>query len=313
KLKDSNKLITIQKNSGAYIVMNNSSIPMQGRRIVYNYIYKAILIKVVEKVIGLRMGGKFMKKTNKNKVLGVSLAALAAVGGTFILKNKWKKIKKQNEIESSIYVTGRVRKLGSLYLNNIKQDILSQQLNCEDVISYDGGAIEIRDADKNDNNKISWVEINEDGKKLLICDRNLIIGISWSELDNQNLAYGKIIRLGGKKYLLRLLTGSPNEMEENPSEWDKYILNLNEIDGLPVSTDEDKNNTIEEEDGDKEKGENNQLWHWSSCCSFTQSEYGKNNKFCIIRGLYSTTYNNYCDKDITYETVGYRPVLELME
>lgn len=27
------------------------------------------------------MGGKFMKKTNKNKVLGVSLAALAAVGG----------------------------------------------------------------------------------------------------------------------------------------------------------------------------------------------------------------------------------------
>ncbi|NFB72636.1 ABC transporter substrate-binding protein [Clostridium butyricum] len=42
KLKDSNKLITIQKNSGAYIVMNNSSIPMQGRRIVYNYIYKAI-------------------------------------------------------------------------------------------------------------------------------------------------------------------------------------------------------------------------------------------------------------------------------
>ena len=51
-----------------------------------------------------------MKKTNKNKVLGVSLAALAAVGGTFILKNKWKKIKKQNEIESSIYVTGRVRK-----------------------------------------------------------------------------------------------------------------------------------------------------------------------------------------------------------
>lgn len=259
------------------------------------------------------MGGKFMKKTNKNKVLGVSLAALAAVGGTFILKNKWKKIKKQNEIESSIYVTGRVRKLGSLYLNNIKQDILSQQLNCEDVISYDGGAIEIRDADKNDNNKISWVEINEDGKKLLICDRNLIIGISWSELDNQNLAYGKIIRLGGKKYLLRLLTGSPNEMEENPSEWDKYILNLNEIDGLPVSTDEDKNNTIEEEDGDKEKGENNQLWHWSSCCSFTQSEYGKNNKFCIIRGFYSTTYNNYCDKDITYETVGYRPVLELME
>lgn len=254
-----------------------------------------------------------MNKTNKNKVLGVSLAALAALGGTFILKNKWKKIKKQNELEDSIFVTGRVRKLGSLYLNNVKQDISAEVENPEHIVSYEEGIIEIRDAEKNDNNKISWVEINDNGKKLLICDRNLIKGVSWNELDAQNLAYGKIVKLGGKKYLLRLLTGATNESGEDFSEWDKYILNVNEIEGLPVSTEDDKNNTIKEDSEDKEKGQNNSLWHWCTCCSFTQSEYGKNNKFCIIRGLYSTMYNNYCDKDISYETVGYRPVLELME
>lgn len=42
KLKDSNKLITIPKNLASYIVINNISIPIQGRRVIYNYIYKAI-------------------------------------------------------------------------------------------------------------------------------------------------------------------------------------------------------------------------------------------------------------------------------
>ena len=132
-------------------------------------------------------------------------------------------------------------------------------------------------------------------------------------MNNQNLAYGKVIKLGGRKYLLRLLTGSTREPGQDFSEWDKYILNVNEIEGLPVSSDEDKSNSIKEDSQNKQQGESNALWNWCSCCSFTQSEYGKSDKFCIIRGLYSTTYNNYCDKDITYETVGYRPVLELIE
>ena len=253
-----------------------------------------------------------MNKGNKNKVLGASLAALAALGGTVVLKNKLKKIKKMNELEDSLYVDGRIRKLGTLYLNNIKQHIASDSQISEDIISYEGGLIEIRDSEKNDN-KISWIEVNEDGKKLLICNSNLIKNISWNELNNQNLIYGKVIKLGEKKYLLRLLTGFVNDFKQDFSEWDKYILNVNEINGLPISTEDDKNNTIKEECEEMSVSKNNSLWNWRNCCSFTQSEYGKNNKFCIIRGLYSITYNNYCDKDITYDTVGYRPVLELIE
>ena len=254
-----------------------------------------------------------MKKNNKNRIIGVSLAALAALGESIILKNKWKKAKKQNEIEDGKFVTGRIRKMGVLYLDNVKVDISDDSKTPDNIISYQEGNIEIKDADKNDNNKISWIEINDDDKKLLICNKNLIKGISWNELNNQNLAYGKIIKLGGKKYILRLLTGSTNERGQDFSEWDKYILNVNQIQELPLSTDEDKNNTVKEESENVDQGESNKLWNWRACCSFTQSEYGKNNKFCIIRGLYSTTYNNYCDKDIVYETVGYRPVLELME
>lgn len=42
KLKDKNKLITIPEDYGAYIVINNSTIPMQGRRSIYNLIYTAV-------------------------------------------------------------------------------------------------------------------------------------------------------------------------------------------------------------------------------------------------------------------------------
>lgn len=42
KLKDSNRLITINKDLATYIVINNSMIPIQGRMDIYNSIYKAI-------------------------------------------------------------------------------------------------------------------------------------------------------------------------------------------------------------------------------------------------------------------------------
>ena len=87
-----------------------------------------------------------------------------------------------DEIEETIFVTGRVRKLGSLYLNNIKAEVV----NTQDIILYNGGLIDIKDSEKNDDNKISWVEVNDNEKKLLICNKNLIKGISWNELNAQN-------------------------------------------------------------------------------------------------------------------------------
>lgn len=42
KLKSEDRLITIPKTSAAYIVINNTNIPMQGRRVLYNSIYKSL-------------------------------------------------------------------------------------------------------------------------------------------------------------------------------------------------------------------------------------------------------------------------------
>lgn len=80
------------------------------------------------------------------------------------------------------------------------------------------------------------VEINDDEKKLLICDRNILKGVSWDELNDQNLIFGKVVILEDKKYILRLLTGYSEKKKNSVNEWDKYIVNSSKINELPISS-----------------------------------------------------------------------------
>ena len=87
------------------------------------------------------------------------------------------------------------------------------------------------------------------------------------------------------------------------------IVNVDNIPGLPVS------NGFDTASGDKNKseklyGDNNTLWNWYDFCSLTQNECKDK---CVVRGFYSNTYFNYVNKDVSYKTVGYRPVLEVIE
>ncbi len=253
---------------------------------------------------------------NKKTIIGAGalFGTMAAVSSVIAITKKLKKKKIQNLLESQEYATGNVRIFGTLYLDNEKQKKPGDFLEYKDIPEYLGQKIEIKDTDKNEENKLSWVEINDNDKKLLICDRNILKGISWNELNEQNLVFGKVVIIEGKKYILRLLTGHSEKKNYKENEWDRYVVNTDKIDGLPISTEYDITNSSKQQD-DKEKlnGKSNTLWHWYNFSSFTQSEGLRSEKFCIIRGFYSTTYSNQSIKDLKYETVGYRPVLELIE
>ena len=45
----------------------------------------------------------------------------------------------------------------------------------------------VSEENKNHKNKLSWIEINDNNRKLLICDRNILKEVSWNELNEQNL------------------------------------------------------------------------------------------------------------------------------
>lgn len=256
-----------------------------------------------------------MDKNRRNKLIGVGavFAAIAVIGGTTAIGRKLKKNKEEENIKKDKFVTGRVRRFGTLYLNNVKQKRPLDFITYEDIPTYCGEKIEIRDSDKENENKLSWVEINENNKKLLICDRNILKGVSWNNLNDQNLVFGKVVIIEGRKYLLRLLSGGNYKNDEEKNEWNDYILNINNTLGLPISNEVDKNEILTEHNLKKQNGDNNSLWHWYEFCSFTQNTYSKSEKFCTIRGFYSTISSNHANKESTYKTVGYRPVLEVMD
>lgn len=256
-----------------------------------------------------------MDVNKKTKLIGTGaiLGTMAVVGGTIAIKKKLKSNRIRKLLEGKQYTTGSIRKFGTLYLDDEKQKLPNDLIDFQDIPIYKGQKIEIRDTDKNDENKLSWVEINDNDKKLLICDRNILKEISWENLNEQNLAFGKVVVIEGKKYLLRLLSGYSENNDYKNNEWDKYIVNFSNIEGLPKCTDYDIAEDVELDSEEKLNGDNNNLWNWYNFSSLTQSEYSKNQKLCIIRGFYSTMYSDQFDKNLKDETVGYRPILELIE
>jgi len=254
-------------------------------------------------------GLKFMSKCKKNKLIGAGgiLGSIAVIGSVLVIGKKLKNNRIQKRLEDEEYSTGNTRFFGTLYLDDEKEKRPVDFQDFKDVPVYTGQKIEIRDTDKNHKNKLSWIEINDNNKKLLICDRNLLKEVTWNELNEQNLVFGKVVIIDGKKYILRLLTGVNEKLGAKINEWDKYVVNVDNIVGIPVSADYETDYNLKDDE------DNDNLWHWYNFASYTQSEGSKGKKICITRGFSFVEDSNESDKDLKYETVGYRPVLELIE
>ena len=168
-----------------------------------------------------------------------------------------------------------------------------------------------------DANKLQWVKIKDGDKTLLICDRVILVSVSWDDLNGQGYVTGKTITIDGTKYKCRLLTGGSNRRNNDwyaggtptNNEWDRFITREEVITGLPapVSSDLDTNlNTTDH------NSTHNQLWHWVGVYSWCQETWAENASYRASRGYgsarrwvsYSSGYRNV--------DVGFRPVLEVL-
>ena len=168
-----------------------------------------------------------------------------------------------------------------------------------------------------DANKLQWVKIKDGDKTLLICDRVILVSVSWDDLNGQGYVTGKTITIDGTKYKCRLLTGGSNRRNNDwyaggtptNNEWDRFITREEVITGLPapVSSDLDTNlNTTDHNSA------HNQLWHWVGVYSWCQETWAENASSRAIRGFNSARlwYYNYATHRSAY--VGFRPVLEVL-
>ena len=167
-----------------------------------------------------------------------------------------------------------------------------------------------------DANKLQWVKIKDGDKTLLICDRVILVSVSWDDLNGQGYVTGKTITIDGAKYKCRLLTGGSNRRNNDwyaggtptNNEWDRLITREEVITGLPapVSSDLDTNlNTTDH------NSPHNQLWHWAGVYSWCQETWAENASSRAFRG---------CDSARLWGSgaahsspgVGIRPVLEIL-
>lgn len=168
-----------------------------------------------------------------------------------------------------------------------------------------------------DANKLQWVKIKDGDKTLLICDRVILVSVSWDDLNGQGYVTGKTITIDGTKYKCRLLAGGSNRRNNDwyaggtptNNEWDRFITREEVITGLPapVSSDLDTNlNTTDHNSA------HNQLWHWVGVYSWCQETWAENASYRASRGYNSARYWDYDNAASQYANVGFRPVLEVL-
>ena len=168
-----------------------------------------------------------------------------------------------------------------------------------------------------DANKLQWVKIKDGDKTLLICDRVILVSVSWDDLNGQGYVTGKTITIDGTKYKCRLLTGGSNRRNNDwyaggtptNNEWDRFITREEVITGLPapVSSDLDTNlNTTDH------NSTHNQLWHWVGVYSWCQETWAENASHRARRGYNSARNWDYNSSGSRNVLVGFRPVLEVL-
>lgn len=168
-----------------------------------------------------------------------------------------------------------------------------------------------------DANKLQWVKIKDGDKTLLICDRVILVSVSWDDLNGQGYVTGKTITIDGTKYKCRLLTGGSNRRNNDwyaggtptNNEWDRFITREEVITGLPapVSSDLDTNlNTTDH------SSTHNQLWHWVGVYSWCQETWAENASSRAYRGYDSARLWYSSSSGGRGVGVGFRPVLEVL-
>ena len=168
-----------------------------------------------------------------------------------------------------------------------------------------------------DANKLQWVKIKDGDKTLLICDRVILVSVSWDDLNGQGYVTGKTITIDGTKYKCRLLTGGSNRRNNDwyaggtptNNEWDRFITREEVITGLPapVSSDLDTNlNTTDH------SSTHNQLWHWVGVYSWCQETWAENASARARRGCNSARHWSWLASSYRYASLGFRPVLEVL-
>ena len=150
-----------------------------------------------------------------------------------------------------------------------------------------------------DAKKLQWVKIKDGDKTLLICDRVILVNVTWNDLNSAGWIFGKEVTIDGAKYKLRSLTGGSNYRNTSDAyaggtptnnEWDRFITREEVITGLPAPVSSDLDSNLNSTDF---SSTHNALWNWAGVYTWCQETYSSNASYRAYRGYYSARFWNY--------------------
>lgn len=225
--------------------------------------------------------------------------------------------------------TGDIVKLGGFYLGGELQTLPTRPWQTKYTPTGTSGAgnvptfplgkkIEIRDTPTNDANKLRWVEVNYNSKKLLIADRVLLTSVSWDELNSKGLIFGKNVTIDGMLCKLRVLTGGNTRRgsgtyaggSPTTNEWDRFVVNELNLSGLTKPSSTDLDSTLNATDLNSA---HNKIWNWYYMYSWCQETYSVDGASHVVRGYSSARYWGNYTSSTRHAKIGWRPVLEILD
>ena len=168
-----------------------------------------------------------------------------------------------------------------------------------------------------DANKLQWVKIKDGDKTLLICDRVILVSVSWDDLNSQGYITGKTVTIDGAKYKCRVLTGGSDYRNGDTyaggtptnNEWDRFITREEVISGLPAPVSSDLDNNQNSTDFNSA---HNKFWNWFYVYSWCQEVYARAASNRVYRGYYSARDFDWSSSGTRHVRLGFRPVLEVL-
>lgn len=174
-----------------------------------------------------------------------------------------------------------IRKFGTLMLHGMPMPEPEKPFHRGDMIGYNGTDFEI--GDTVEGKELTWLKLGN----LWVCDRNILMGISWGTLNKKGYVFGKEITIDGKKFKLRCMTGSDGSRcscrKGCNNEWDRFM---------------------------DEYGENNDLTHYDDMYTWCQESDCDYSDSRSIRGYGSARNYDSFNASGTGTNVAFRPVLE---
>ena len=179
----------------------------------------------------------------------------------------------------------------------------------------DFGRWKLTDSPSHETDRLIWNEVDTGSGRLLICDRVILVRVSWDDLDAAGYVDGREVTIDGRRFLCRLMSGGTAfRVGKNgfaggapANEWDDIVGGDTTVEGLAPPRARSAADTL---DAPALADPHNRIWNWFGAVSWTREPYGPDAQLRVCRGFHAANFFYLNTRSHRHEDIGWRPVLE---